>query len=149
MATTRKELKISSVDDLRKVAEGEVVELPSFSESVPFVARLRRPSMLDLVKNKKIPNSLLDSANKLFSQGPNGVLLKPGSNGAGMDELFDLMDVICEAAFVEPAYADLKGAGIKLTDDQVMFIFSYTQTGVKALEKFRTKRGGSQDNSPV
>ena len=39
--------------------------------------------------------------------------------------------------FVEPSWSELKNAGIELTDEQYMFIFNYTQEGVKALEPFR------------
>ena len=54
-----------------------------------------------------------------------------------MTKLFDIIDVICEASFVEPAYQELKDIGIELTDDQYMFIFNYTQNGVQALDSFR------------
>ena len=52
-------------------------------------------------------------------------------------DLFDVMDKLCEATFVEPSYSEIKEAGIKLTDEQMMFVFSYTQNGVKALDSFR------------
>lgn len=145
----RKELKVSTISDLKKYADGEVLELPSFSEGVPFVARLRRPSMLDLVRSKKIPNSLLESANKLFSQGTAGVLLRTKNNDSAMDELFGLLDIICDAAFIDPSYREMREAGITLTDEQMIFVFSYVQRGVTALEKFRGERGGSESNISV
>ena len=37
-------------------------------------------------------------------------------------------------------YDDLKEAGVKLTDEQMMFVFNYTQNGVEALESFREER---------
>lgn len=145
----RKELKVSTISELKKYANGEVLELPSFSEGVPFVARLVRPSMLELVRLKKIPNNLLESANKLFSQGTSGVLLKTKNNDTAMDELFSLLDVICEAAFIEPRYREIREAGITLTDEQMIFVFSYVQRGVTALEKFRGERGSSESNISV
>lgn len=131
------DLKITTVDDLKKIAEGEVVELPAFAEGIPFVARLRRPSMMSLAKQGKIPNSLLTDANKLFAGGAAGVVNKNIDNDNMMEELFELMEVICDAALVEPKYKDLKNNGIELTDQQFMAIFGYTQEGVKSLEKFR------------
>ncbi len=56
-----------------------------------------------------------------------------------MDDVFQIMDVLCEAAFVEPTYQQLKDVGIQLTDDQYMFIFGYTQNGVKQLQSLRTE----------
>lgn len=127
------EMKVTSIEQLIKYSEGQIVELPPFAEGQRFVARIKRPSMMGLIKSGKIPNSLLKTANSLF--------LKGGVSSEGddkvLDNLFDVLDVLCEATFVEPKYSDLKEAGISLTDDQYMFIFNYTQEGVKSLEKFR------------
>ena len=54
-----------------------------------------------------------------------------------MKEVLEVVDVLCEAAFVEPTYAQIRDSGVELTDEQYMFIFNYTQNGVKALEPFR------------
>lgn len=122
----------TSIQDLISYSQGQIVKLPDFSERQPFYARLRRPSMLSLMSNGKIPNSLVTTANRLF-------------NGKGMDdrnensmsEVLQLLEVICESAFVEPSYKELKEAGVHLTDQQYMAVFNYTQEGVKALEPFR------------
>ena len=122
----------TSIQDLVSYSQGQIVKLPDFSEGQPFYVRLRRPSMLSLMSNGKIPNSLVITANRLF-------------NGKGMDdrnensmsEVLQLLEVICESAFVEPSYKELKEAGVHLTDQQYMAVFNYTQEGVKALEPFR------------
>jgi hypothetical protein len=122
----------TSIQDLISYSQGQIVKLPDFSEGQSFYARLRRPSMLSLMSNGKIPNSLVITANRLF-------------NGKGMDdrnensmsEVLQLLEVICESAFVEPSYKELKEAGVHLTDQQYMAVFNYTQEGVKALEPFR------------
>lgn len=122
----------TSIQDLISYSQGQIVKLPDFSEGQPFYARLRRPSMLSLMSNGKIPNSLVITANRLF-------------NGKGMDdrnensmsEVLQLLEVICESAFVEPSYKELKEVGVHLTDQQYMAVFNYTQEGVKALEPFR------------
>lgn len=129
---TNKPLKVTSLESLQEYSQGSVVQLPDFSEGQPFVARLRRPSMMALAKSGKIPNSLLSTANSLFIKG--GV---DAGNEAAMKEVLEVVDVLCESAFVEPTYSQLKEAGIELTDEQYMFIFNYTQNGVKALKPFR------------
>lgn len=129
-------LKVTSIEELRNQASGSLVELPPFAEGTQFVARLRRPSMLSLVRAKKIPNQLLTSANKLFMTGPSGF---SSADERMMDDIFAVMDVICDAAMVEPTYSELREAGIELTDEQLMFIFGYTQNGVKQLDSFRTE----------
>lgn len=130
-------LQITSIDQLKKYNTGQVVELPSFADGQPFVARLKRPSMMALAKSGRIPNDLLNSANSLFVKGTSGVVESARFDDDTLSKLFDVVDLLCEASFVEPSYKELKEAGIELTDDQYMFIFNYTQNGVQALDSFR------------
>lgn len=133
-------LQITSIEQLRSYKSGQVVELPAFGDGQPFVARLKRPSMMALAKSGQIPNELLNSANSLFEKGPQGVLKVGEFDDDTMKKLFDIIDVICQASFVEPTYQQIKEAGLELTDDQYMFIFNYTQNGVHALDSFRPVR---------
>lgn len=130
----QKILPITPLESLQEYARGAVVQLPSFSEDQPFVARLRRPSMMTLAKSGKIPNSLLNTANSLFM----GKGIDSNNEGA-LKEVLSIVDILCDAAFVEPTYSQLKEAGVELTDEQYMAVFNYTQQGVKALEPFREK----------
>lgn len=125
--------EVTSLQTLKGYAEGQVVEFPPFAEGQPFVARICRPSMLILAKNGKIPNELLNTANNLFVNG------KPDIHRDldALSSVFDLLDVFCEACFLEPTYQELKDIGLQLTDEQLMFVFNYAQTGVRALEPFR------------
>lgn len=127
-------IKVTSIDQLKLMSGGEIVKLPPFVQGQDFYAKLRRPSMLKLVQSGQIPNSLLRTANMLFSGGVNEELDR---DDEFMKDLFDLIDVLAEAVFVEPSWSELKQAEIELTDEQYMFIFNYTQEGVKQLEPFR------------
>ena len=62
-------MKVVDITQLKKYAEGEIVELPEFGEGKPFIAKLRRPSLMALAKNGKIPNGLLETANSLVFSG--------------------------------------------------------------------------------
>ena len=126
----------TTLEELKKYTQGELVELPEFAEGQPFVARLRRPSLLNLVKTGKIPNTLLNTANKLF-YGKGDSDEESDVDNDSLRKVFELFDIICEASFVEPTYKQIKESGISLSDDQFMFIFNYSQQGVKALEPFR------------
>lgn len=130
----QKILPITPLESLQEYARGAIVQLPPFSEDQPFVARLRRPSMMALAKSGKIPNSLLNTANSLFM----GKGMDSNNEGA-LKEVLSIVDILCDAAFVEPTYSQLKEAGVELTDEQYMAVFNYTQQGVKALEPFREK----------
>lgn len=132
----QKQLQVTSIDQIRNYAAGSVVELPGFGPDQPFVARLRRPSLLVMVKSGKIPNSLIEQATALFAKGADS-MVGQGKNTLG--EMCDIIDRVIEAALIEPSIKDIEAAGMELSDDQKMAIFSYTQSGVKALEQFRTK----------
>lgn len=127
-------MSITSISDLQSYASGNVVRLPDFGEGQPFIARLRRPSMLALAKAGKIPNTLLKSASQLFAGGGSGLDVEDDSM---LGELYDICKIICESALMEPTMRQIEDAGMSLSDDQLMAIFNYTQTGVKALESFR------------
>lgn len=128
------EYKVTSIDELKLMSSGEIVKLPPFIQGQDFYAKLRRPSVMKLVQSGQIPNSLLRTANMLFAGGVDKELER---DDEFMKDIFDLIDVLAEAVFVEPAWSELKRANIELTDEQYMFIFNYTQEGVKALEPFR------------
>lgn len=129
-----KAMKITTFSDLQSYAQGTVVRFPDFGDGQPFVARVRRPSMLVLAKQGKIPNSLLTAAGELFSKGSEAM---DSDNENMLSDMYNIMEIIATAALMQPTMEEIKSAGIQLSDDQMMAIFSYTQTGVKALESFR------------
>jgi hypothetical protein len=127
-------MNITSLADLQSYAAGTVVRFPDFAEGQPFVARVRRPSMLVLAKQGKIPNTLLTAAGELFAKGGGGM---DTDNENMLSDVYGICEVIARASLVQPTYDEIQQAGMELSDDQIMAIFNYTQNGVKALESFR------------
>lgn len=121
---------VTDFSKLKKVSDSKIVELPEFADGTKFIARLRRPSMLKLCKSGKIPNSLLNQATSMFTDSN-------ASKKVNITDIYDICEIICDSAFVNPTYEEIKDSGIELTDEQIMAVFQYTQGGVKALEKFR------------
>ena len=136
------ELKVTRIEDLKEYAKGQVVELPPFAEGQPLVVRMSRPSMLAMVEKGRIPNSLLVVANKLFMGGSD----LDTDNTDFLKDMHGVLKEICRSSLIEPTYEEFEDAGIRLTDDQIMAIFSYSQKGVKALESFRQKPGNLNSN---
>ena len=134
-------MEVTSIEELKKSAQGEIVELPPFSEDVPFVVKLRKPSLLGLAKGGKIPNTLLAIVEQLFHS--RGALEK-----ANPSELYDIFTVMAKDAMVEPTYQELEAEGIELTDLQLLNIFNYTQMGARALEGFRKVKRNPADTKP-
>lgn len=127
-------MNITSLSDLQSYASGTIVRFPDFAEGQPFVARVRRPSMLVLAKSGKIPNKLLTAAGELFTKGGSGM---DSDNENMLGDVYGICEVIAKATLMQPTYDDIINAGMELSDDQIMAIFNYTQNGVKALESFR------------
>ena len=127
-------MNVTSLMDLQSYAAGTVVRFPDFAEGQPFVARVRRPSMLVLAKQGKIPNSLLGTAGELFAKGGAGI---DSDNQNMLGDMYEIMNIIATAALVEPSMEQIKSCGLELSDDQMMAIFNYAQVGVKALDSFR------------
>lgn len=124
---------ITSIAQLSEYAKGQVVRLPDFAPDQPFVARLKRPSIMVLAKSGKIPNSLLETASSLF----NGKSKVANDSNNTMDDMYGVLEIIAEASLVSPTMAEIKSAGIELTDEQLIAIFNYSQQGVEGLKSFR------------
>lgn len=126
-------LNVTSISALKRQSLGEVVSLPGFIDGEDFVVRMRRPSLLSLVRKGKIPNTLLNEATELFNNGTSTV----GVNGNTLEDMMDVIDIICDASLLEPTYKEIQDNGIELTDEQLMAIFAYSQRGVNGLRQFR------------
>lgn len=131
-----RELKLTTLSDLEKYSKGQLVELPPFAEEQPFVARIKRPSMLQMVANGTIPNILLIKAQSLFLEQTEG--FDPDDENM-MKEMLQILEIVAKESLLEPKYEQIKECGLQLTDDQLMFLYNYSQQGVNILEPFRTE----------
>ena len=126
-------MAVTSIEKLKKIAQGQEVELQGWDEE-PFVCVLKRPSLLGLVENGDIPNPLLHAAYILFNGSNNP------KDQVNLKEMNDLYRIIAKAAMVSPTYEQLEEIGLELTDMQLLEIYRFTQLGVKSLISFRTKQ---------
>ena len=132
-------LKITSIDQLKKVAKGEIIELPGWVEGEPFIARISRPSLQKMVAKGEIPNALLSTATDVFYG-------KKSDGKLDMKKMSELQYTIVENALLEPTLKDIEELGIELTDQQMIEIFNYTQQGVQGLTSFREKSASDEGN---
>lgn len=126
------DIAITSFETLKSYSNGHIVKLPDFCDGQPFVAKIRRPSMMKLAKEGKIPNVLLSAANDLFAGSSMDV-----DNPDMLKEFGEVCYIICDAALISPTLAEIEKAGVELTDEQMIAIFNYSQAGAKSLETFR------------
>ena len=125
-------MKVTTIEDLKEYAKGQIVQLPSFADGQSLIVRMKRPSLMILAKSGKIPNKLLKTATEMF----NGEKSTDEEDFDALSKTLDLLEIICEASLVEPKYKDFKSAGIDLSDEQLIAIFNYTQRGIEALNSF-------------
>lgn len=137
---------VTTIDELKAFAAGEAVQLPPFVSDIPFVARLKKPSLMVMIKTGKIPNKLMKTAVELF-EGDNKDDDKETDEMKfeRVKDMFEIMQVVAESALVEPSAATLKEVGLELTDDQLLAIFDYVQDGVKTLDSFREESKSDTD----
>jgi hypothetical protein len=138
--------QVTSISDLQRYAQGTIVEFPAFADGQPLVARIKRPSLLALMSKGKIPNSLKVKVNELFQVGGSALDV---DDEEMLNDLYDILEIFAEASLIEPTLSDIKEAGLELTDEQLMFIFTYSQGGIKALESFREEQGDTESNINV
>lgn len=134
-------MEITSLEQLKQMAECDVIELPRFKKEIPFDVKVKRVSLLNLVRKGIIPNRLLSAAEELFYG-------KQSSKGnVDLQQLTNVMFIMAENALVEPSIKDLQEAGLELTDEQIVALFNYTQRGVEELESFRQEPKDNVSNS--
>lgn len=134
------ELKVTNIEDLKKVAQGEVIQLPQFSQGIPFNARVKRVALLNLVRKGVVPNKLLSAAEELFYGK------QSSKENVDLAQMTDVMYIMAENALIEPSIEDLKSVGLELTDEQIVALFNYTQEGVSELDSFREESENTECN---
>ncbi|MBU3208521.1 esterase [Clostridium algidicarnis] len=113
------------------MAACDILGLPRFKKEIPFNVKVKRVSLLNLVRKGIIPNKLLSAAEELF--------YGESSNKGNVDmkTLTDVMFIMAENTLVEPSIKDLEGVGLELTDEQIVALFNYSQKGIEEIESFR------------
>ena len=125
------ELQVTNLEQLKQMAEYDILELPRFKQEIPFNVKVKRVSLLNLVRKGVIPNKLLSAAEELFYG-------KSSNKGnVDMKTLTDVMFIMAENALVEPSVKDLEELGLELTDEQIVSLFNYSQKGIEEIESFR------------
>lgn len=128
--------KVTTFEELTKYSSGVVMELTPFSESQPFVARLKRPDLIDVVTTE-FPNELLDTAYKLFNDEQEQESKNPDKVFKESAERKKVLELIAKATLVEPSFEEIEKAGMKLTFVQLLEIYEYVNRGVENLKFFR------------
>lgn len=133
------ELKITNVNEIKEYFEGEIVELAPFENGKPFVARVRVPSLVEIYRLGKIPNTLIVEVKKYFD-----TLEKDENNNVAINfadkrarNLMNLALKMADVVLIEPSMKELRGAKIRLSDMQLLSIYNYVDKKVSEMIPFR------------
>ena len=121
-----------SGEKLTELAQGTEIELPGFAAEETISVRIRRPSLMLLAAEGKIPNTLLASVEDLFEKGD--------KNTVSFKERAEIFRIVAMASLVSPSWEELQNAGVNLTDLQLLYIYNFSQTGVDTLRRFQEKQ---------
>lgn len=123
-----------NVDELRAKASKEI-DIPGFFDGdEPIKIKVKKPSMMAMMAQGKIPNTLMGAAVELTGENKN---IKPEDinlNDDSLEEIGKLMELYCLACMVEPTYDDIKDI---MTDEQITTIFEFATGGSEKLKSFR------------
>ncbi len=122
--------KPTSLEAIKNLKREDVEELPAFYDGTPFVARLRRPSLIHMVDLGQIPNELSAAVDELMG----------GQAATYRTSIKDRSEVLCivaRATLQEPTYADVEDV---IDSFQLTAIWNYVISGVQALIPFRQIR---------
>lgn len=136
-------LTVTTIDELKAISQGKVIELQGWDDETPFVARIKRPSLQIMCANGQIPNNLLGAASKMFTAGSKLLEQVP------IADITKIQIAIAKASLIEPTYEQLEQAQLQLTDTQLSELFQYAMMGMAGLESFREKSRRAQDHKPV
>lgn len=132
-----KNMEVTTLEQLKEYSKGAVVSLPPFSQSQPFVARIKRPDVMSLLADGIIPNTLLLVAMELFT-AEERKKKEEKDEVKDYEELKEVLEIIAKASLIEPTYEDIKNVGLELNMNQLVAIYNYTQMGVEDLKFFRS-----------
>lgn len=138
------ERKVLSIDELREQSK-PLVAIPNFDNTGFIYTRLRKPRLLNMAKEGKIPNHLLGIATTMIT----GYKDDGKKKSKGIDLLKDaalMTELYCGACMVEPTYEEMKDI---ITDNQSDFIFKWALGEVESLDSFRTDKADDRHNNDV
>lgn len=124
------ELRAIDIQELKEKAKSQIVKLPGFSGEKDCIhVEMKRVSLLSLATAGGVPNELLGAVNSLYMHG-----IKAQTS---IEETAKVFKIIAKAALANPTYAELEKEGIELTDEQLLHIYLYAISGVRAFTNFR------------
>lgn len=135
-------LKETTLEELKIIAQGEVISTIGFVPGQTFNVRVKKLVLENfLVAGAKgnIPNKLLDRADEIFENAERNAKGEKKLTKKELKEITELEDHILRAIMVKPTFDEVKESGLELSVLQRQDILSYGFSNVDSLETFRNE----------
>jgi hypothetical protein len=133
---------VTSLDYLRSMGNGIIIEVQGFEPETPLQIRVRRPDMATvMIKSKLDWAGLSKSVKKAFGEVP----MEDGENATpeqledrmkSINEAMPMIDTLCKEAMLEPTYDDFEEI-MPLGVTQKIQIFKWVMQEARELNSFR------------
>lgn len=132
-------LKETTLEELKQIAEGEVVSITGFVPNKPFNVRLKRLVLENFISDAggTIPNKLIDRAEEIFQNAELNSRGEKKLSKKEMKEILDLETHLLKCIMINPTYDQVEENGLKLSTLQRQEILIYGFYNVDKLEPFR------------
>lgn len=130
--------EILSIEQLKKMAM-PIIEIPDFEGTGTIKVRVKKPRLMAMASQGKIPNHLLGIVNTMMFGN------KKEKKEVNITDVAKTYELYCRACLVEPTYDEFKDI---MTDEQMSAIFDWAMGKVSQLDTFRNNKGnGTSDNT--
>lgn len=129
--------EILSIEQLKNMAT-TIIEIPDFEGTGTIKVRVKKPRLMAMAAQGKIPNHLLGVVNDMMFGN------KKEKKEVNITDVAKTYELYCRACLVEPSYEEIKDI---ITDDQMIAIFDWAMGDVKKLETFRANEGDGTSNN--
>lgn len=137
------EIYVTTLEELKKVGEGMVVQLPNFPNGTPLVVKIRYPSLLEMMQSDgSIPNPLMGSVLEIAPKEVKSQLSASDSahtvpTKEQVTASMELIRSLCKKCLVSPTYTEIEELAGGMTDVQVMSLYKRIQGCFEGLGSFR------------
>lgn len=129
--------EILNIQQLKELST-TVIEIPDFREEGTIKVRVRKPRIMSLAAQGKLPNHLIGIANDMMFNRDKK------KKEPHIKDASEMMKLYCETCLIEPTYEDFKDI---ITDEQMSTIFNWAMGTVNKLDNFRdNEKDGTGDN---
>ena len=131
--------QVTSLEEIRRQVQGEVITIPGWVEGTEVNVRVRPVDLTaHLLTAGPLPNSLVRKVREAFEgETPPGSSLPAPEDLVGLLPVFD---AVARGALAEPTYEQITEVA-PLTFEQKAAIFAHVTRGLQQAESFRRQAG--------